>query len=320
MLVRRDAVINQPARIAELLDVGIELHAVAMPCHGDIGQMPVHGAGRQHKSAIDRRALFFMDRRRITVVDRLVAVRGNADTVAASAIEPGDDLALFDMLDRAKHAVFDTEVAVVFEEDDPVAGGEGAFAVTGLEVEFSKIPDTPTVRTGVLPVAALQALPVLKLGSDSNIERAHIGAAVRHGNPGAIRMLSTVGDIITHDLRHRFVAAFCKVDIAVLAVGGKAVGRFVGRKGNRCLPLPIMTLAANAGKFDMANLFGNRPEGSTGADCLQLLMVTDKHDLCAARFRLADEPGKLTAADHAGLIDDEHVTSADQIPAMVPAV
>ncbi len=43
MLVGRNAVIDQPARIAELRDVGIELHAVAMPCHGDIGQMPVHG-------------------------------------------------------------------------------------------------------------------------------------------------------------------------------------------------------------------------------------------------------------------------------------
>lgn len=61
--------INQPARTGELLDVGIELHAVAMPCHGNIGQMPVHGAGRQHKGAIDRRP-GFMDRRRITVVDR----------------------------------------------------------------------------------------------------------------------------------------------------------------------------------------------------------------------------------------------------------
>lgn len=65
MLVGRNAVINQPARIGKLLDAGIELHAVAMPGYGDIGQMPIHGAGRQHKGAIDRSALVFMDRRHI---------------------------------------------------------------------------------------------------------------------------------------------------------------------------------------------------------------------------------------------------------------
>lgn len=177
MLVGRNAVINQPARTGELRDVCIELHAVAMPCHGDIGQMPVHGAGREHKGAIDRRSLIFMDRRRITVVDRLVAVCWNADAIAASTIEPGDDLALFEMLDRAKHAVFDAEVAVVFEEDDPVASGEGAFAVTGLESEFANIltvptvlniPTVSTVRTDILPVAApLSVYP----GEASNNER-----------------------------------------------------------------------------------------------------------------------------------------------------
>lgn len=145
MLVGRNAVINQPARTGELLNVGIELHAVAMPGHGDIGQMPVHGAGRQHKSAIDRRSLVFMDRRRIAMVDRLVAVCWNADTVAASTIEPRNDPTLLDILDRAEHAVFHTEVAVVLEEDDPVTGSEGAFAVTGLESEFCNIPTVPTI-------------------------------------------------------------------------------------------------------------------------------------------------------------------------------
>ena len=143
---------------------------------------------------------------------------------------------------------------------------------------------------------------------------------MRHGNPGVIRMLSTVVNIITHDFCQRRVAAFRKVDVAVIPVGGKALGRLVGRKGNRCLPLPIMALAANVRKFDMTNLLGYRPEGCSGPDCLELLMVADKNDLCSSLFSLADEPGKLPAPDHAGFVDDEHVASADQIPAVVPAV
>ncbi len=141
---------------------------------------------------------------------------------------------------------------------------------------------------------------------------------MRHGNPGAVRILFAIGKIITHDLRQRLLAAVCKVDVAVIAIGGQPLGRLVGRKGNRCLSLPIMTLAAYPGKFDMANLLGNRPEGCTGPDCLQLLMVADKNDLCAALFRFSDEPGKLTAPDHAGLVNDKHVTATDQIPAKVP--
>ena len=261
-----------------------------------------------------------MDRRCIAVVDRLVAVRGNADAIAASTIAPGEDLAPFDMLDGAKHAVFDAEVAVVFEEYDPVTGGEGAFAVIGLEREFSTVLAIPTVRAGARPVAALQPLSVLKFGTNGGIEGAHIVAAMRHGNPGAIGMLLTIGNILTHDLCNCHVAAFHKVNVAVIPTGGEALGRLVGRKGYRCLSLPIMALAAYPGKFDMANLLGNRPEGCTGPDRLQLLMVADKNDFCTALFSLTDEPGELPAPDHAGLVDDEHVTAADQIPAMVPAV
>ena len=70
----------------------------------------------------------------------------------------------------------------------------------------------------------------------------------------------------------------------------------------------------------MANLLGNRPEGCTGPDCLQLLMVADENDLCAALFRLSDKAGKLPAPDHASLVNDKHVTAADHTSAMVPTV
>ncbi|MNT50278.1 hypothetical protein D3C72_1871920 [compost metagenome] len=134
-------------------------------------------------------------------------------------------------------------------------------------------------------------MSVLKFETDGGIEGAHIGAAMRHGNPGAIGTLGTVGNIITHDLCHRRVAAFREVDVAVIPVGGQALGRLVGRKGNRRLPLPIMALAANVRKFDMTDLFGNRPEGRAGPDCLELLMVADENDLCVALFSLANKAG-----------------------------
>ncbi|RVM45656.1 hypothetical protein CN127_21535 [Sinorhizobium meliloti] len=56
------------------MSVDIELRPVAMPGHGDIGQMPVHRSGRQHKGAIDRRPLVLVNRRRIAVVNGLVII------------------------------------------------------------------------------------------------------------------------------------------------------------------------------------------------------------------------------------------------------
>ncbi|MNF15791.1 hypothetical protein D3C80_2185370 [compost metagenome] len=52
-----------------------------------------------------------------------------------------------------------------------------------------------------------------------------------------------------------------------------------------------MALAANVRKFDMTDLFGNRPEGRAGPDCLELLMVADENDLCVALFSLANKAG-----------------------------
>ncbi|MNL21492.1 hypothetical protein D3C87_1427850 [compost metagenome] len=49
-------------------------------------------------------------------------------------------------------------------------------------------------------------------------------------------------------------------------------------------------------------------------------MVADENDLCAALFRFSDKAGKLPAPDHAGLVDDKHVTATDHTPTIVPTV
>lgn len=77
---------------------------------------------------------------------------------------------------------------------------------------------------------------------------------------GAVRVIFAIGDIITHDLCHRLVAAVRKVDGAVIAIGGEALGRLVeSQRQLRCLSLPILALAAYPGKFDMADLLGQSP-------------------------------------------------------------
>lgn len=101
----------------------IELRAVAVPGHGNIGQMPVHRARGHDKGPVHRRPLVLVDRRRIAVVDGLIIAHRNADAVTL-AVQRRDDAAVLDALDRAKHPVLHPEVAVVLKEHDPVARRE----------------------------------------------------------------------------------------------------------------------------------------------------------------------------------------------------
>ena len=82
--------------------------------------------------------------------------------------------------------------------------------------------------------------------------------------------------------------------------------------------LLAIALPANFGKLGMADLFGNRPERRAGPDRLQLLMVAYKDDLRPAHLGLANETGELARADHAGLVDHEHVAAADRAAVVVP--
>ena len=61
----------------------------------------------------------------------------------------------------------------------------------------------------------------------------------------------------------------------------------------------------------MSDPLGDGPEGRSGADCLQLLVISDQNQLRPARLDLGHKPGELPAAQHAGLVDHEHVPEAD---------
>ena len=63
--------------------------------------MPVHRPRRHHIGAVHRRPLIFVNRRRIAVVDRLIIAHRHGNTIAAPAVERGNDAARLDMIDRA---------------------------------------------------------------------------------------------------------------------------------------------------------------------------------------------------------------------------
>ncbi len=138
VLIGRGPMLDQATRIAigKIVLCRIELHAVAMPRHGNIGQMPVHRARRHHKGPVHRRALVLVNRRRIAVVDGAIIVHRHADRIAL-AVELRNDPAGLDALDRAKHPVLDAKVAVVLKKHDAVARRERSLAVIGLECHLA---------------------------------------------------------------------------------------------------------------------------------------------------------------------------------------
>jgi hypothetical protein len=192
----------------------------------------------------------------ITVVDRPIAVRGNADTITIPAVELRDDPSNLDMLNGAKHTVLHTEVAAVLQEHDPVTRCERSFPVVGLERQFSTLLALP------------QPMAVLQGRSDRGIDGPHVGPPMRHGNTGAVRTLLATGKVITHDLRARLVAIIRETQVAMLGIVGKPLSRPVRRKGGRRLPLPVHALPADFGQLGVADLLGNRPERCPGPDRL----------------------------------------------------
>ena len=66
--------------------------------------------------------------------------------------------------------------------------------------------------------------------------------------------------------------------------------------------------------------FSECAEGRAGLDGLQLLHIADEDDLGASPLRMAQHPLHLARADHAGLIDDQHIVGTEPVAVVRPAV
>ena len=100
-----------------------------------------------------------------------------------------------------------------------------------------------------------------------------------------------------------------------------ACDRLVGAAGRELaggVALPLLALAAHRHDLDAAVALVDRAERRSRLDRLELLRVTDQHDLGAARLDFTDHPLQLPRADHPGLVDHQDVIGTEQLFAPAP--
>ncbi len=110
------------------------------------------------------------------------------------------------------------------------------------------------------------------------------------------------------------------MDHAVTLVGLQRVTGAPGREAPCRLPLPALALAANFADFHMGVALGERAEGSSGLDGLELFGITHQNHLCAAPLGFAEDPFHLAGADHPGFVDHQHVPVTEKLAPLRPLV
>ena len=92
------------------------------------------------------------------------------------------------------------------------------------------------------------------------------------------------------------------------------------RQITRGVPLPVLALAAHLADFRAAVTLMDRAERRAGFDGLQLLGIADQHDLGAGLSGMGQHALQLAGADHAGLVDHQHIAGREHVAALSPAM
>ena len=91
-----------------------------------------------------------------------------------------------------------------------------------------------------------------------------------------------------------------------------------GSEMPRGLLLPAIMLAAHFADFDTAVPFVDRSEGGSGFDGLELLRISNQDNFCAGIVSMGQHALHLARADHASLVDHQHVARSKLLAALSP--
>jgi hypothetical protein len=274
--------------------------AVTVAGHRDIGTVAVHARRRQHMRAVHGHALRLVDRGGIAMIDVRIILGVESD-IAAIVGAHGHALRRH-LLDGAECAVLDAQAPLVAQEHDAVAAGELALAALGADCTTHRCPARhwrAAFRARVIEFAHL----VIGVGEDDpRIAGAGLPVAIP-----ALDQLAACGFPRLGNVHH-----------AAFAIGLNGKTGAPGSKVPRGVLLPAFMLAAHLADFDAAVPFVDRTEGSSGFDGLELLRVADQHNFRACIGGMGEHALHLARADHACLIDHQHVARGEHFAALAP--
>src|SRR5262245_32193766 len=76
---------------------------------------------------------------------------------------------------------------------------------------------------------------------------------------------------------------------------------------------PLVSLARDLGQFCTTDPLRDPLQRSSGIDCLELPVITDKHKLCASTVNLSEKPLQMPSPNHSGFVKDDN-TRGREIP------
>ncbi|WP_159981125.1 hypothetical protein [Roseobacter cerasinus] len=126
LLIFPTFMICDPYRSVTIVDE--QAHVVAVTCHSNVGEVPIHSAGGKDVGLINGCALGFVDGDSVAMIKGAEAAWIKMDKAVGVSVELYGNFAALGFHDRSQHPVFHTDVFVIARKDDAVVSGESAFA------------------------------------------------------------------------------------------------------------------------------------------------------------------------------------------------
>ena len=263
--------------------------------------MGIHARRRQHMGAVYRHALRLVDRRRIAMVDLVVVLQVKLHGSAIVGLH-GHGLRAH-LFDGAERAVLHAKAALVLQEHDAIPAGEVSLAALDRHTHL-----IAQVAGGPHPLARCL------------VKRADLVVGVGEDDPALLRRRLPVAVPAVDQIAARLLAGPSLVHHAAGAVGfQRSVGFAIGKIA-RCVALPVLPLATHLADFRPAVALMDRAERRAGFDGLQLLRIADQHDLGAGLSGMGQHAFQLARADHARLVDHQHIARREQVATLSPAM
>eukprot|EP01136_Pigoraptor_vietnamica_P029168 Opistho-1_new@87150 len=287
--------------VLEVVAAIVKGQAVAVACHTDIAAMTVHAGCRQHMATVDGHALRLVDRGCIAMIDMSIILHVECDV--APVIGANGHALLIDLFDGAQRAVLHLKAALITQEHDAVPRCEGTIAAFGF-------------HANIVAQFARRAHPVAR----GLVEFAHLGIGVSEDDPAGVGVRLPVAIPPLDKIAPGLFARLGGVNHTVIGVGVDRLAGSAGRKMPGSVLLPALMLAANLRNLDAAMPFVDRPERRTRLDGLQLLRVADQHDLGAGVGGMGQYALHLAGADHASLVDHQHIARREHVAPLRPTM